>query len=495
MLRFDNVTYAYPFQEQPSVREVSFTVPPGTLTLCTGPSGCGKSTLVRLANGLCPQYFKGRLEGSVSLNGFAAASLPLHLLADQVGSLFQNPEEQFFALRVEDELAFAAEWQGLEPEETSRRVRAVSRDFNLGPILDSSVHQLSEGQKQKVGLGAVMAQSPAVLVLDEPSANLDPEATLELARHLAALKARGLAILVVDHRLYWLSGIADQVLVMRQGRIAAKGSFDILHDEALRARCGLRRAGVPDKRAELAELAEPAAPGSPDSPDASDSPESGGICVRNLSFGYPGKQRIFSNASFSLPPGITALIGPNGTGKTTLARLLTGLCKCAEGSFSLRGRPLKPGELLRRASIVLQNADHQLYMNSVLAELTTCLQLAAPDKKARAAHSREALDLLQRFNLQGLAERHPQSLSGGEKQRLVIACALAKKPEILILDEPTSGLDGLNMQRIAATLRDCAGRGLCVLLITHDLELLEATCTQALRLPLSEGVACNPQAD
>lgn len=471
MIRFDAVTYAYPFQPQPAVRDIAFSVRPGELVLCTGVSGCGKSTLMRLANGLCPHYYQGSLEGAVTVNGSSTVSRDLHELADDIGTLFQNPEEQFFALGVEDELVFAHEWRGRSVAEIEERVRSVVEDFNLSPVLGSSVHELSDGQKQKVGLASVLSQKPAALILDEPTANLDPEATEELARHLVRLKEQGIAILVVDHRLYWLEDAADRVLVMDKGRIAEQGPYSLLRDEALRERYGLRNARVDDPRATLPAPA----------PD-----ESAALCVNGLSFAYPGKAPLFSEAFCAAPKGVTAVIGDNGAGKTTFARLLTGLNKAAGGIFLLEGRNITPDRLLERASLVLQNADHQLFMRSVAEEVVTCLRLASPGKGGPDLNDPlpEAMALLERFDLHTLAERHPQSLSGGEKQRLVIACALAKKPDVLILDEPTSGLDGRNMRRIAEALRDSAGRGARVLVITHDLELMAGVCTSALRLPL-----------
>ncbi len=468
MIRFEQVTYTYPFQAEPAVREVSFSVRPGELVLCTGVSGCGKSTLMRLANGLCPHYYHGTLEGEVRVGGVANAARALHEISRDAGTLFQNPEEQFFALNVEDEIVFAHEWRATPREDIRRALERVSAAFSLAGLLDASVHELSEGQKQKVGLASIISQQPGALILDEPTANLDPEATGDLARHLLELKRTGMAILVVDHRLYWLAQVADRVLVMDRGRIVADGDFSLLHDAALRERYGLRKSVVRDPRAGLAE--------------ASDAPAR--LEVENLSFAYPGRDRLFSGVACSLPAGLTALVGDNGTGKTTLARLLTGLNRADSGRFSLDGRPLAPDRLLEQAGLVLQNADHQLYMKTVLDEVLTCLKLARPPKVGAETLRVEALGLLDRLALGPLALRHPQSLSGGEKQRLVIACALAKQPELLILDEPTSGLDGRNMWRIATALKDCARRGACVLLITHDLELMDAVCTRALRLPL-----------
>ncbi len=464
MIRFEQVRYTYPFQDRPAVADISFAVRPGEIVLCTGASGCGKSTLIRLANGLCPHYFHGHLDGDVLVGGRSTVAQTMPELARQAGTLFQDPEQQFFALGVEDELAFALEWQGMPQDEMHRTIGGVVDEFGLRPLLSSSIHELSEGQKQKVGLAAVSVQQPKALILDEPTANLDPEATEALAQQLLALKQRGMAILVVDHRLYWLDGIADRVLVMHEGRIAVEGDFSLLHDAALRHRYGLRSSQVRDRRGDL--------------PDCStaDNPV---LAVSGLSFAYKDRDKLYDRAAFTLPAGMTALIGGNGTGKTTLARLMTGLNTPESGVFRLSGAVSTAAERLHRTAIVLQNADHQLHMRTVRQEMETCLTLAGQTDQT-------VLDrLLAAFALDHLAQRHPQSLSGGEKQRLVIACALLKKPDILILDEPTSGLDGGNMARLAVILREFANQGGCILLITHDLELMDGLCCHALRLPLA----------
>ncbi|MDY0362619.1 MAG: ABC transporter ATP-binding protein [Desulforegulaceae bacterium] len=463
MIELNNVTYSYPFQSQAAVCGISLKVEAGEAVLITGESGCGKSTLVRLINGLCPNFFQGKLNGEIFYNGQPGKSKSLREISSMVGTVFQDPELQFFALNVADELAFAHEWQDKSCHEINKIVEQTALRFGITDILSSSIHDLSEGQKQKVALGTVLSMKPGIVVLDEPSANLDPESTEELADIIQTLKKKGIAVVIADHRLYWLKNTVNKVIVMDQGKIAVKGDFSILSDQKMLDKYGLRRHKIEDLRHSLACV-----------------PENGAIKVKDLTFMYKKGPVLFDKISFCLPNGVTGIIGNNGTGKTTLARLLTGLNRMKEGSISVNGKTVSPKQMLKRSGLVLQNTDHQLHMNSVIQELAA----AAGELSPKNPCSKNLMNILDQFGLKDLADRHPQSLSGGEKQRLVIACGLAKNPDVLILDEPTSGLDGRNMKRIANMIRQAAKNGVSVIVITHDLELLAEACDFALRLPV-----------
>jgi energy-coupling factor transport system ATP-binding protein len=464
MIALDAVSYAYPFQGREAVRDITLNVHPGEAVLLTGASGCGKSTVVRLINGLCPHFFRGRLTGRVLVKGLDNTARRLHEISEDVGSLFQDPEHQFFATTVEDEIAFVHEWRETTPEKIRSRVDRAAEQFGLVPLLSRSLHGLSEGQKQKTALASVMSLEPHALVLDEPTANLDPESTADLAEKIKDLKRKGMAFVIVDHRLYWLENVVDRVVVMDRGRIVATGDFNLLSDGELRRTCGLRRTRVADGRLHLKGVDE----------------KNGRVRVDDLRFAYRGGRELFNGASFALPVGVTAILGDNGVGKTTLARLLTGLSRMKSGQLSVGGKVVSPRMLLARASIVLQNTDHQLHMKTVRDEIMVSAA------RGKSDNGRPPVDeLLNRFGLAGLAGRHPQSLSGGEKQRLVIACGMVKAPDILILDEPTSGLDGKNMRLISGSIQQAADDGACVLLITHDLELIDSVCNRALRLPVA----------
>lgn len=473
MLRLDSVSYTYPQAATPAVADVNLAVRPGQLVLCTGRSGCGKSTLVRLLNGLAPQYYHGFLTGRALIDGHDTRERSLTEISALVGTLFQNPETQFFALTVEDEAAVSLECRGVESSVCVTAVRNALKELGLENLAAQSVLKLSEGQKQKVALAGLLAAHPKALVLDEPSANLDPQSTLELADTLRRLKDMGLALFVADHRFSWLRDLADHVLVMDGGRIVAEGDFDLLDDAALRARHGLRSAIWHDPRQDLpgAETAEAVA----------------SFTIHDLSFAFGKKLTLFDGLDLTFPGGgITVLAGPNGCGKTTLARLSAGLLKCKGASFAWRGQKLPERGRARQVGLVLQNADHQLRMDSVRAELTDALAGLPQDESSARVEG-----FLEAYGLAALAERHPQSLSGGEKQRLSVAAAMIRQPGVVFLDEPTSGLDGENMHRMGEDLRRAAKAGTAVVVITHDLEFMGEICDCIVPLTGKAGTQSN----
>ena len=450
MIEINNVSYTYPGAKAKALSEVNFKATNGTLSLITGRSGSGKTTLSRLINCLCPAYYGGTITGQVLVDGQPQADLSDS--SCRVGTLFQDPERQFFALNVEDEIAFALEWRGLKREEIKARVDEVIELFDLQEIASNPINSLSEGQKQKVGLAQIIALGVKNIILDEPSANLDPESTLALAATLKKLKAQGYCIVVFDHRLYYLKNVADQVMVFDEGKVVAQGDYSILNNDALRKKHGLRQVLVEDCRKSYIEQ-----------------DKAGEACLigENITFAYKkNAKHIFENYNFRIKPGVSVLLGDNGVGKTTLCRLIFGLEKAQSGKIFLTG-DLKDTSY-NNCSIVLQNSDYQLHMKTVAAEIKTTLSLSGLNSS-----DENVIACLKQFNLDDLISRHPQSLSGGQKQRLVLACALAKKTKILILDEPTSGLDGANMLKIKKMLADFTSQGGIAIIITHDLELMD----------------------
>ena len=463
MIELNQVSYRYSVVDNYALKDISLRANDGQIVLCTGRSGCGKTTLVRLLNGLCPNYYGGIVEGKCFINqNEITKECDIATISQMVGTLFQDPNKQFFAMNVEDEIAFALEWLGLSRDEIHQKVQNAIGLLGLESVKDQEITALSEGQKQKVGIASLLALGVKNLILDEPSANLDVKSTLDLATTLENLRSKGYCILVVDHRLYYLKDIADKVYVLDEGKIRAQGDFSILYDDNLRCKYGLRKSVIDDPNSLFLKICNRG-----HSKDNSKSLNNDSCVVtgQEISFAYKNGKQVFDKFNFALDKGVTLLLGENGVGKTTLFRLLFGLEKANKGKIKYQKSNDRYQNL---CSIVLQNADYQLHMQTVKDEIKTSLALA--NKEAEDEHIDE---ILERFSLREFKYRHPQSLSGGQKQRLSIASALCKDPLLLILDEPTSGLDGQNLQKIKQLLADFTKDNKAAVVITHDLELMD----------------------
>ena len=456
MIEFRDVSFHYQ-NGSAGVRDLNLLVERGETVVLTGPSGGGKTTLARIINGLAGTFYSGSLSGEISLGGRAASGLELWARSLMVGSVFQDPAKQFFADRLTDEIAFGCENIGLSRDVIRARVHRAIKAFRLRPLESRPLTLLSSGEKQKAAIASIWAMQPEIYVFDEPSANLDSEGLADLAAIMRELKAAGRTLIVAEHRLDYLTPLADRFIYLKDGRLAE--SFTGREIEQMSApklaELGLRRGaggGV---------LAETSAP-----PDAGEGP---GLQISGLSLKFKS-QIVWRNLSSFLAAGsITALTGPNGSGKSSLALVLGGWLKEGSGSIAWLGQALIGRERRKKFCLVRHEADSQLFGESALDEL---LLPDKPDQKRQE----EADGLLAELGLSGHKNVHPAALSGGQKQRLLLASALMRRPEFLILDEPTSGLDAGHMKMVAECLRRRTREGLTVLAITHDREFMEEVC-------------------
>lgn len=448
---------------------VNLSVNRGECVLLCGPSGSGKSTITKCINGLIPVFESSiRRDGTVEVCGVDPATTELHELAHRVGSVFQNPKSQFFNLTSTDELSFGLEVSGEDPDTIDERVRTTVEVLRAEHLLGRSVTTMSGGEKQSLVFASIDVVSPELYLLDEPTANLDEQAVAVLREHIASILAAGKTVIVAEHRLAFISELIDRALYVVDGRIerelSARELRELTADE--RERLGLRATNDMPRAS--------GGGGSASSAPRTSVPSSGTrglelsrfVCLRR---GRP----VFQPLDLQVRPGeVFGLLGANGVGKTTLLRAVSGLERRTRGSVSLQGRVLRPRHLRRACSLVMQDVGHQLFSDSVESECAL----------TGGAGQEQIAEILSTLGLDHLRMRHPLSLSGGEKQRLAVACALLDQRPVLLLDEPTSGLDHRRMHEVSRLVRSIAERGVCVLVATRDHEFLERCCDEAVGL-------------
>lgn len=451
MIEIKKVSFQHENAEKPSLRNVSLTIAEGECVLLCGESGSGKTTVTRLINGLIPHFYEGKMEGCAMVNGLNVTEAELYDTARIVGSVFQNPRSQFFCVDTTSELAFGCENMGMPEGEILSRVDEAAKELNIEKLLGRSIFELSGGEKQKISCASVSALRPEVMVLDEPTSNLDVHAIEELKQTLLGWKAAGKTIVIAEHRLSWLRDLCDRVICMRDGAVAfdlsmqafSQYSTEQLHQMGLRSLRGENIAPVQNSV-----------------------PETETMQLQNFCFSYDGTP-VLNIPHLSLPmDGIIALVGPNGAGKSTFSRCLCGLEKKFKGQVKINGQLWKNRQLLKNCYMVMQDVNHQLFCETVADEV----QLGM-----RSENSSDVERVLEMLDLSHLRERHPMSLSGGQKQRVAIASAILAGKEILIFDEPTSGLDFRHMEQTAALLSSLKGKQ-TVLIVTHDPELIQRCC-------------------
>lgn len=472
-----------------ALKDVNLSADAGSLTLVCGASGCGKSTLMKALTGLVPQMTPGELDGVVRINGRNLADVALTDVGHLCSSVFQNPRTQFFCDTVAEELAFCGENYGRERATLRQQSERAAKLMGISHLMERKLTTLSGGQLQKVALACALASGAPVLLADEPTSNLDPAAISEVRAALKVLKEQGLTIVVVEHRLHFLRGLADQVLLMESGRVTRRwnGAEFFSMGQAQRRSLGLRtlvdpgppetwvgqvQAGRQEKQVGRQENREA-------------TPSQVRLSCRGLSFAY-GANPVFEGLDADFPAGqITCIAGANGVGKTTLVRVLCGLAAPSSGSISLDGVPASRKTRRSACALVMQDTGRQLFSDTLAGELTI---------GASHASGQSGEQLLADFDLANLGERHPLSLSGGQKQRLVIAAARATGRPIVILDEPTSGVDARHLDSITATLRRIADEGAAVVVVTHDGEFA-AACADRLITLTATGAYCAREGD
>ena len=509
-----NVSYTHWNHQEPTLKNVTLQLQRGTLSVLVGPGGCGKSTLCDLFNGRIPKLLGGQLTGEVIIDGLDTAKVEVKELTKRVGSVSQDPETMFATLYVEDEIAFGPENLLVDADEIRLTVEELLDVTQLRPQRRNLVWHLSGGQVQKLGLATALAMKPSLIILDEPTANLDPIATRNVYELVLKLREQGMTILLVIRELDEFLSYADQLILLQDGTLlTAAPPQEVLktHGEAmftslgvwlpetteigltLRNRHNIQMQDIPITVPETIALlqgnhlldqplvlpvrkAQPAAL----QPDLL-------VEAKNLSFRYGEGTHALKDVSFNIHAGeLLAIVGRNGAGKSTLAKLLVGLLKPQAGSLKLFDKPAaqwKVEDLANHIALVFQNPEHQFLTDKVWDEIDySLLARNVTDLEVRKETIQESLS---RLGLEAVVDKHPFSLSAGMKRRLGVATMLVCRPRILLVDEPTYGQDKQMTQTLMHFMEEIRAEGIAVVMITHDMRLVQEYAQRV--IVMSEG--------
>ena len=479
IVKIAGLYFRYKRASQPVFENFRLEVSPGERLAILAPSEAGKSTLALCLIGLIPRMIKGEFHGRVEVDGCLTSDYWPRELASRVGVLFQDFEAQLFSTRVDQEVAFGPENLGLPHPELRRRVERALVLVGLTGLKNRDPATLSGGQKQLLALAAVLSLEPGLLVLDEPTTDLDPLRVEELLKTLDQLCQReGLTLMLLGEDLR-LARHCSRIVLFHQGQVLADGPPDqILRQVDTMRRLGLRPPALPALFHDLGQSPLPLTveealvrarslgwhlkrtegkQSRADSQSLNLGPEI--LSLREVSFSYPGGPLVLTNLSLSFKAGeLTAILGENSSGKTTLLKLLQGLLQPQAGEV------WRPPEV--RAGFVFQNPDYQLFAEKVWEEVAQgpkLLRLEAKEVEQRVAKALSQVHLLDR------ADEDPFSLTKGQRQRLAVAAVLALMPQVIILDEPTTGLDHREQEDILALIQDLHGQGHTIIMVTHSM--------------------------
>jgi energy-coupling factor transport system ATP-binding protein len=497
VITFDRVTVTYPEASSPALQDVSLSIEEGQFALVVGPTGSGKSTLLRCVNGLVPHFSGGRLNGTVTVDGRSTENYRPRDLADAVGFVGQDADASFVADTVEDELAYAMENLGVDAATMRRRVEDVLDALNLHALRQRAITTLSGGQRQRVAIGAAFTAAPRALVLDEPTSSLDPVSAEEVLASLARLvHDQGTTILVAEHRLERIAQFADVAVDLGEGpgevrvgppteifatarlappvvRLARLAGW---HPVPLSVRDARRLAG--SLRGRLGQSPPP------------EVPARGERVARTKALGASyGPIPALRDVSLDLYQGeVVALMGRNGAGKSTLLYHLVGLRRPQRGSVEVLGQApgaLSPPQAIRLVGLVPQDPAALLCAETVEAECSDADRDAGLD----SGTTRAVLESI----VGGIKDSaHPKDLSEGQRLALALALVLAPEPPLLLLDEPTRGLDYRAKEHLASRLRLLAAKGHCVVVATHDVELVAEVADRVVVLADGEVITDGP---
>ena len=509
-----DLSFQYPRGSVPAIRNINLQIKAGEYVVITGPTGSGKTTLAICLNGIIPNLVEGELIGEVIIAGdMNTKEHPVHELTSSIGMVFQNPEDQLFSLNVTDEVAFGVENMGYERQDIIQRVDAAIEKVGLVSRRDYSIFHLSGGQKQKVAIASNLAIAPQILILDAPTADLDPISSREVVGTLLDLRTKepSKTFIVVDSDISDVISLADRIIVMNKGEIVLDGTpvdllknhFHELDDLGIRMPDHIRmmhwlNTAFPGQKEffleekDVRHLMEKytssgklifTLPPEAVIPKPKEDPV---VRFMNVSFKYKNGPTILEDVSFDIQHGeFLAIVGENGTGKSTLMKLMSGLLQPSKGIIETSGVDTSCAleEVLNNVGYLFQNPDNQLFMGTVAEEIAFGPRRQNCSEEEVNKRVDEALEMV---GLQDACEQHPFTLSRGQRQRLAAATVLAAQPSLLLLDEPTTGQDQVALDNLMELTQGLIKNyAASVIMVTHDMDLVSRYATRMIVLDKS----------
>lgn len=487
MVSFEDLTFSYRGGSPPAIKSINASIGASTSVVVMGQGGAGKSTLCCCFNGLIPKFFQGEYKGRVRVKGKEVSKHTVSEMSRMVGMVFQDFEAQLFSTTVELEMAFGPENHCLSRLEIERRIEHYLSFIGLSQFRQREPASLSGGQKQRLAIGSVLALEPEVLVMDEPTTDLDPVGRDEVLSLTEKFREQSRILVLVDHEPETALS-ADQVWLMREGKLVAKGSPKvILSDVSMLKSCGIKplptlelfeRMGWPGQPftvesaialIQTLNLVQPRPLRRP--PSSADYGLSPLLRAEGLRYIYPHSSiEALRGIDLTIREGeFVAILGQNGSGKTTLAKHFNGLLKPSSGRMLVFDKPTtnySHREISRWVGYVFQNPDHQIFARTVREEVGFGLKMMGlPDMTIED----RVADALKTVGLEGYEEKNPFALTRGERQRVAVASVLATQPRVIVLDEPTTGLDYLHQRKMMEMLRSLNRKGHTIIIITHSM--------------------------
>ena len=439
------------------IKDISLNVKKGECVLFTGKSGSGKSSIINSINGLAVQYDGASMGGTIRIDNKDIRNFKLYEISILVSSVFQNPKTHFFNINTTLELLFYLENIGLSKNQMDERLNEMLELFPINHLLNRDIFKLSGGEKQILCIAASYISGTEIIVLDEPSSNLDEDNIAILKEMLIKLKDKGKTLIISEHRIFYLMDIIDRVFLIQVGKIQSeytKIDFMKIPSKVLNE-LGLRSNTKTDLIVPKLQ-------------------DDGSLMIKSIELNLEGEKNklIFKNISFEMGK-IYGIVGTNGLGKSTFLKCLIGCERKSKDEIYLGGRKLSKKDRLKISSLVMQDVNHQLFTDSVISEVKL---------GTKNIESSYVDNVLRKLDLYEFKECHPMSLSGGQKQRVAIASVLCKNSKFVFFDEPTSGMDYYNMMNISNLIKECKSDDKIIVIVSHDHEFLNSTADYNIHL-------------